>query len=171
MVIIGGDSVPAVVGGRIFGPQTIQVNRPATTQLDTNGNFGLHISVEGANAYDELSYIHTGNHAIYIEKGNIIGFRRRTRRVSSTQTLSVLDSNIIVISTGVTLTLPSKSDAEDGQEYWIMPQSNCTVKTPGTSKIRRPDGNTITQITISECKWHWAIYDRINDVWFMDWGS
>lgn len=171
MVIIGGDSVPAVVGGRIFGPQTIQVNRAANTAADSNGNFGLHLSVEGATAYDDLNYIHTGNHALFIEKGNIMGFRRRIRRVSSSQTLSVLDSNIIAISSGITLTLPSKANTEDGQEYWILPVTNCVVKTQGSSVIVTPNDSSVTQKTISNRAWHWVIYDRVNDRWFMDWGG
>lgn len=171
MVIIGGDSVPAAVGGRIFGPQTIQVNRVAETAVDTNGNFGIHLSVEGAKAFDDLSYIHTGNHAIYIEKGNIMGFRRRIRRVSSSQTLSVLDSNIIAISSGITLTLPSKANTEDGQEYWILPITNCVVKTQGSSVIVTPNDSSVTQKTIANRAWHWVVYDRVNDEWFMDWGG
>ena len=95
---------------------TIRVNRTAEGYIAANGNFGINLSVEGAHAYDDLIY--TGNHAIYIEKGNIMGFRKRTRRLSSNTTLSKYDSNIICINNSFTITLPS--DCEDGQEFVIM---------------------------------------------------
>ena len=132
-VLIGGDTVAGVVGGAIFGPMTIRVNRVTETYVAANGNFGINLTVEGAKAYDDMVY--TGNHAIFIEKGNIMGFRKRTRRLSANATLSKYDSNIICINNSFTITLPA--DCEDGQEFVILNLStnNVTIQPNTGDKI------------------------------------
>ena len=123
----------SVVGGAIFGPMTIRVNRTTETYVAANGNFGINLTVEGAKAYDDMVY--TGNHAIFIEKGNIMGFRKRTRRLSANATLSKYDSNIICINNSFTITLPA--DCEDGQEFVILSltTNNITIQPSTGDKI------------------------------------
>ena len=132
-ILIGGDTVSSVVGGAIFGPMTIRVNRTTETYVAANGNFGINLTVEGAKAYDDMVY--TGNHAIFIEKGNIMGFRKRTRRLSANATLSKYDSNIICINNSFTITLPA--DCEDGQEFVILSltTNNITIQPSTGDKI------------------------------------
>lgn len=56
----------------------------------------MYLSVTGAKAYDDMVY--TGNSALYIPEGRISGFRLRQRRLSTSQTLSKMDSIILSIA-------------------------------------------------------------------------
>ena len=107
------------------------------------GNIGRYSSIQGATAYDDNELQYTGNHVLYNIKGDICGFRLRSRRVSSSQTLSLMDSNIYCInSSEITLTLPS--GAEDGQEYYIRKYGNgniTVVPASGTALATYQDWN------------------------------
>ncbi|WP_071146157.1 hypothetical protein [Bacteroides ihuae] len=115
-VFIGGDTFPSTMGGALLCPQRTVVTRSITGF--GYGNVGHYLSVEGASSYDDTNAQYTGNHALYIEKGDICGFRLRIRTVSSSQTLSVMDSIIISVSDSeISLTLPASP--EKGQMYFI----------------------------------------------------
>ena len=112
-VSVGADTVPSTSGGSWSCPMKVSVARSGTDGY--YANMGIHLSATGAKGWDDIPY--TGNHALYIDKGDICGFRKRTRRISANTTLSKMDSNIICGNNSFTITLPS--GCEDGQEYVI----------------------------------------------------
>ena len=99
-----------------------------TPELETGGNVGVYISMEGAKSYDNS--MDSGNHALYIPNGHIQGFRLRARRVTSSENISLMDSIIFCLnSSEITLTLPN--DAEDGQIYYIRKCGTGNVRVKG----------------------------------------
>mgnify|MGYP000014813043 FL=1 len=157
---IGADTVPATSGGVIISPIRINVNR-GMSSYSAGINTCFHLSVDGAKNYDD--YVETGNHALFVPKGDICGFRLRTRRIDSSQTLSLMDSIIIAISQGVTLTLPI--NAEDGQIYFIRNHSNGDVHVYGRiSPLGYPTSET-RSVHITAGWLAIFIYDKVNNIW------
>lgn len=157
---IGADTVPATSGGVIISPIRINVNR-GMSSYSAGINTCFHLSVDGAKNYDD--YVETGNHALFVPKGDICGFRLRTRRIDSSQTLSLMDSIIIAISQGVTLTLPT--NAEDGQIYFIRNHSNGDVHVYGRiSPLGYPTSET-RSVHITAGWLAIFIYDKVNNIW------
>lgn len=127
-------------------------------------NIGAYISVTGIGrtGMDEKTGVSYGNHALYVPKGDICGFRLRTRRVNSSQTLSLMDSVILCVnSSNITLTLPS--GAEDGQMYFIRKRSTGNITLSG--RIQRDFGNTVSSINIGNQTLCIVIYDQTNNLW------
>lgn len=127
-------------------------------------NIGAYISVTGIGrtGMDEKTGVSYGNHALYVPKGDICGFRLRTRRVNSSQTLSLMDSVILCVnSSNITLTLPS--GAEDGQMYFIRKRAAGNVTLSG--HIQRDFGNTVSSINIGNQTLCIVIYDQTNNLW------
>ncbi len=114
-----------------------------------------------------------GAHAFFSPKGDICGFRLRTRRISSSATLTVYDSIILVSASGVTLTLPS--GPEDGQLYLIMRtvSSSYTVSTGSSSVYIYSDYGTIshcvTSHSVSDDQPRLYLYDAGNACWRLSW--
>lgn len=157
---IGADTVPASSGGSFVCPIRINVSR-GMSSYSAGINTCFHLSVEGAKNYDD--YVETGNHALFVPKGDICGFRLRTRRIDSSQTLSLMDSIIIAISQGVTLTLPT--NAEDGQIYFIRNHSNGDVHVYGRiSPLGYPTSET-RSVHITAGWLAIFIYDKVNNIW------
>lgn len=144
---------------------------PATTNMQVLGRFedtgtsaytynkaGLYISIAGATTYDD-SNVH-GNSALYIPKGHITGFRRRFRRVSTSTTLTNMDSIVRLVNTAeITVTLPA--GCEDGQEIWLCSGNEKKVNVAAAS------GDTITGSggSFASNRWHIYIYDAHNRDW------
>lgn len=144
---------------------------PATTNMQVLGRFedtgtssytynkaGLYISIAGATTYDD-SNVH-GNSALYILKGHITGFRRRFRRVSTSTTLTNMDSIVRLVNTAeITVTLPA--GCEDGQEIWLCSGNEKKVNVTAAS------GDTITGSggSFASNRWHIYIYDAHNRNW------
>ena len=144
---------------------------PATSSMQVLGRFedtgtssytynkaGLYISIAGATTYDD-SNIH-GNSALYIPKGHITGFRRRFRRVSTSTTLTNMDSIVRLVNTAeITVTLPA--GCEDGQEIWLCSGNEKKVNVAAAS------GDTITGSggSFASNRWHIYIYDAHNRDW------
>lgn len=127
-------------------------------------NIGAYISVTGIGrtGMDEKTGVSYGNHALYVPKGDICGFRLRTRRVDASQTLSLMDSVILCVnSSNITLTLPS--GAEDGQMYFIRKRSTGNITLSG--RIQRDFGNTVSSINIGNQTLCIVIYDQTNNLW------
>ncbi len=83
-----------------------------------DGISGIRVSVSGYTETDSTQS--SGNHALYIDNGDICGFRLKTRVVSGSLTLNGME-NIVLANTedgDVTLILPSAP--QEGQVYWIM---------------------------------------------------
>lgn len=157
---IGTDTVPASSGGAIISPIRINVSRNMSS-YSAGINTCFHLSVDGAKNYDD--FVETGNHALFIPKGDICGFRLRTRRIGSSETLSLMDSIVIAISKGITMNLPS--DAEDGQIYFIRNHSNGDVYVYGRiSPLGYPTSGT-TKVHITGGWLAIFIYDKVNNIW------
>jgi hypothetical protein len=164
-VFIGAETMPSSNGGSFSTPVRIEVNR--SIQSMSYGNAGLFLSVEGSHAYDDNDYQFTGNHALYISKGDICGFRLRLRRINKSTTLSVMDSVIMAVTSGIALRLPST--AEDGQFYWIRNVSNGDVTVTGTNLVGWKSGELSTSMTLMSASATAIYYDKYNNRWFMNW--
>lgn len=162
---IGGDVMPPSMGGSISCPMRVEVERECDNIL--YGNIGMYVSVTGSKSWDDNSFVYTGNHALYIPKGDICGFRLRTRRVSSSQTISSMDSVILTVNTtDITLTLPAAP--EEGQMYMFkqMNSGKYTLQV-GDSSHSINDGRTNRKSSwqISSGCWVILIWDRVNSLW------
>ena len=164
-VFIGADTFPSSSGGAILCPSRISVNRNITNTA--YGNVGMYFDIQGSHAYDDNGFQYTGNHALYIVKGDICGFRLRLRRISKSTTLSVMDSVIMAVTSGITLTVPST--AEDGQFYWIRNVSGGNVTIAGTNLVGWNSGEVSTSIGLGKSKATAMYYDKHNNKWFMNW--
>lgn len=164
-VFMGAETMPSSNGGSFSTPVRIEVNRSILSM--SYGNAGLFLSVEGSHAYDNKDYQFTGNHALYISKGDICGFRLRLRRIDESTILSVMDSVVLAIKAGITLTVPST--AEDGQFYWIRNISNGDVTIAGTNLVGWNSGEVSTSIGLAKSKAAAMYYDKFNNKWFMNW--
>ena len=164
-VFIGADTFPSSSGGAILCPSRISVNRNITNTA--YGNVGMYFDIQGSHAYDDNDFQYTGNHALYIVKGDICGFRLRLRRISKSTTLSVMDSVIMAVTSGITLTVPST--AEDGQFYWIRNVSGGDVTIAGTNLVCWNSGEVSTSIGLAKSKAAAMYYDKHNNKWFMNW--
>mgnify|MGYP003103547543 FL=1 len=164
-VFMGAETMPSSNGGSFSTPVRIEVNR--SIQSMSYGNAGLFLSVEGSHAYDDNDYQFTGNHALYIPKGDICGFRLRLRRIDKSTTLSVMDSVIMAVTAGIALRLPST--AEDGQFYWIRNVSGGDVTIAGTNLVGWNSGEVSTSIGLAKSKAAAMYYDKFNNKWFMNW--
>ncbi len=164
-VFIGADTFPSSSGGAILCPSRISVNRNITNTA--YGNVGMYFDIQGSHAYDDNDFQYTGNHALYIVKGGICGFRLRLRRISKSTTLSVMDSVIMAVTSGITLTVPST--AEDGQFYWIRNVSGGDVTIAGTNLVGWNSGEVSTSIGLAKSKAAAMYYDKHNNRWFMNW--
>ena len=165
-VFIGGNSFPASLGGAAFGPIRIDVERTGTG-LYHGALIGAHVSVKGQKKYDDVAL--SGNHAFYISKGTVTGFRHDVRRVNKSKTLSVMETAIYVVANNVTLSLPS--DAEDGQLFWICPYgySGTTIKVSDASHKIRIGANEVSSSGISGHGWHFLLFDAVNKRWSLSW--
>ena len=164
-VFIGADTFPSSSGGAILCPSRISVNRNITNTA--YGNVGMYFDIQGSHAYDDNDFQYTGNHALYIVKGDICGFRLRLRRISKSTTLSVMDSVIMAVTSGITLTVPST--AEDEQFYWIRNVSGGDVTIAGTNLVGWNSGEVSTSIGLAKSKAAAMYYDKHNNKWFMNW--
>lgn len=164
-VFIGADTFPSSSGGAILCPSRISVNR--NIKNTAYGNVGMYFDIQGSHAYDDNDFQYTGNHALYIVKGDICGFRLRLRRISKSTTLSVMDSVIMAVTSGITLTVPST--AEDGQFYWIRNVSGGDVTIAGTNLVGWDSGEVSTSIGLAKSKAAAMYYDKHNNKWFMNW--
>lgn len=164
-VFIGGDVIPLSMGGSISCPIRVEVERESDDIL--YGNIGLHVSVTGSKSWDDNSAIYTGNHALYIPNGDICGFRLRTRRVSSSFTLSKLDSIILATNTSdITITLPTSP--EEGQIYMVkkINSGNYTLQVGDSSHyINDGSQNRKSSWKISGGQWIILVWDRVNSLW------
>ena len=164
-VFMGAETMPSSNGGSFSTPVRIEVNRSILSM--SYGNAGLFLSVEGSHAYDNKDYQFTGNHALYISKGDICGFRLRLRRIDESTILSVMDSVVLAIKAGITLTVPST--AEDGQFYWIRNTSNDKVYIAGTRLVGWESGEISSSMYLMASSATAMYYDKRNNIWFMNW--
>lgn len=170
-VYLGSDVMPSSMGGMISCPMRVEVSRTSDSIL--YGNIGLYLDVTGSNAYDDQGYQYSGNHALYIPHGDICGLRLRVRRVSTSQTLSDMDSFIITVgSSDITLTLPSSP--QDGQAYWFKQSASGTYTLAvGSSSHRINDGRTNSKSswTVADGAIVMLVWDKVNKQWCAGYSS
>lgn len=113
---------------------------------------------EQSNLFGEPS----GNFAICASKGMYAGFRPVTRRVSKSITLSEMDC-FIIVTKGVTLTLPSKPQrgqyykfVQDGDNFVIKSSSNNLYwrGADGVSSFTSGTYNQTTELIYDGSSWH-----------------
>lgn len=164
---VGDSSCYAFIGAGLFSLFGLSEAAARLENKKTGSmrpNIGAYISVTGINrtGIDDKTGVSYGNHALYVPKGDICGFRLRTRRVNTSQTLSLMDSVILCVnSSNITLTLPS--GAEDGQMYFIRKRSAGNITLSG--RIQRDFGNTVSSINIGNQTLCIVIYDQTNNLW------
>lgn len=89
------------------------------------------------------------------------------RRINKSTTLSVMDSVVLAIKAGITLTVPST--AEDGQFYWIRNTSNDKVYIAGTRLVGWESGEISSSMYLMASSATAMYYDKHNNIWFMNW--
>lgn len=164
-VFIGADTMPASAGGMMVTPVRIHVER-AMPSYHMGANAGLYLSVAGAKSYDD--FVGSGNHALFIPKGGICGMRLRARRIGANTTLSVMDSIVFVIKTGVTVTLPD-SGVEDGQIYFIRNHCGGTCRIAGNNIRAWNDGGVGNSFEVNRSNMAILMYDAHNNSWTANW--
>lgn len=125
-------------------------------------NVGLYVSVSGAKAYDNDAYL--GNHALYIPKGDICGFRLRTRRIEEDIILGVYDSIIIAVKKDITIRLGIQG-YEDGQIYYIRNHTDGYVNLYGRISDKGYYNFDYKTVKLNSGDMAMVIYDIINNVW------
>lgn len=125
-------------------------------------NVGLYVSVSGAKAYDNDAYL--GNHALYIPKGDICGFRLRTRRISEDIILGVYDSIIIAVKKDITIKLGTQG-YEDGQIYYIRNHTDGYVNLYGRISNKGYPNSDYKTVKLNPGDMAIVIYDIVNNVW------
>lgn len=126
-------------------------------------NIGLYAEASGVPTTGTDSNTDYGNHAIYIKKGDICGFRLRARRITASTTLSLMDSIIFCLnSSDITLTLPSSP--EDGQLYLIRKVNLGNILIRGT--IQRDYGSgTVNEVQITNRSLYIVMYNKSYGHW------
>lgn len=125
-------------------------------------NVGLYVSVSGAKAYDNDAYL--GNHALYIPKGDICGFRLRTRRIEEDIILGVYDSIIIAVKKDITIRLGTQG-YEDGQIYYIRNHTDGYVNLYGRISDKGYSNFDYKTVKLNSGDMAMVIYDIVNNVW------
>ena len=125
-------------------------------------NVGLYVSVSGAKAYDNDAYL--GNHALYIPKGDICGFRLRTRRIDEDIILGVYDSIIIATKKDITIRLGTQG-YEDGQIYYIRNHTDGYVNLYGRISDKGYSNFDYKTVKLNSGDMAMVIYDIVNNVW------
>lgn len=167
---LGGDTWPGSMGGGIYGPIRVEVDRDVTMA----GNVGVYIDVSGAALSDgtSTSARQSGSHALYIANGVITGFRLRNVRTSSNRTLTDMDSVVFCTSgSETTLTLPFSP--KPGQIYFIRKVGSGNVKLTLGNTLHRICTNSNSQnnttITLDWGKMWIILWDHMNSMWTANW--
>lgn len=167
---LGGDTWPGSMGGGIYGPIRVEVDRDVTMA----GNVGVYIDVSGAALSDgtSTSARQSGSHALYIANGVITGFRLRNVRTSSNRTLTDMDSVVFCTSgSETTLTLPFSP--KPGQIYFIRKVGSGNVKLTVGNTLHRICTNSNSQnnttITLDWGKMWIILWDHMNSMWTANW--
>ena len=124
---LGTSAVPAVLGidkVALGAVASVTQNVPGDTVI------AGYFSASGKSQDNEGADF--GSHALYLAKGTVAGFRPVTRVVSTSQTLSEMDSVLVVKNTStITLTLPSSP--QRGQTYLILHTTSTKLNISGSS--------------------------------------
>lgn len=144
-----------------FEVLNIESNFTTKSPTSTFTNTGIYLNITGAikswNPYG-------GNHALYIEHGDICGFRLFTRRITGEYNINIKDS--VILCWNATLTLPA--EPEDGQIYFIKQIYSGAI----TLKVGASDHYINDGRTNKKDLWRWdsgtiviVIWDYLNKCW------
>lgn len=165
-IAFGNNVLPmATNGDAINTPITITVNRPTPDQYVPYGNIGLWIDVTGVKQFDDAGMQYSGNNALYITRGTTVGFRPRVRRVSTSQTLSTLDTVIFCVAQSAKITLTLPTNAEDGQIYFIKKATSPDFVVQAGSGDVLMCGSATSNYTVPNKQMLILIYDKHNRMW------
>lgn len=154
---IGSDLFPSVLGSTYRAAGRFEVSGSNTL----GENIGLYISVEGSNLYDDV--LTTGNAALHIAKGGIFGFRPKLRRIKAAETLSYMDTTIILIAR-CTVNLPT-SNLQNGQMLFIRNHSTEQAFVYGRMSILGYPTSSYTTLTLNGGDMALLVYDLVNNIW------
>lgn len=165
-VYLGADVMPGSLGGYVTTPFRIEVARTESPDYGY-GNVGIYFNITGVATYD--SDVNTGNHAIFVAHGQICGFRPRTRRISSSTTLTDMDSVILCINSGsITITLPVSPQI--GQIYVIhrCADGGLTVSAGSNYISSKNSASKVSSVTLG---WQSVTvsWDEVNSIWWAWW--
>lgn len=159
---IGNNVFPASMGDTVRGPARFEVNRSVSSG---SANVGVYVSSSGATDYDNA--VDSGSHALYIPKGDICGLRLRVRRISSSETLSEMDTFILVTTSGtIDLTLPSSP--QPGQLYFfkLIGSGKFNIKVGASGHyISNNRSDRITTWGFNSAPIIMLVWDRVNKIW------
>ncbi|HHU56624.1 MAG TPA: hypothetical protein GXZ48_08130, partial [Acholeplasmataceae bacterium] len=165
-IVFGNNVLPMGANGdAINTPITITVNRPTPNQYVPYGNMGLWIDVTGVKQFDDAGMQYSGNHALYITHGTTVGFRPRVRRVSTSQTLSTLDTVIFCVASSEVITLTLPTNAENGQIYFIKKSTSPNFIVTAVGRDYIMTNSSTKSITVKNKHLIILIYDKVNGLW------
>lgn len=135
-------------------------------------NIGIYISVQGSKPYDDT--INTGNAALHIAKGAIYGTRFRLRNLDASATITVMDTFIVAVTTGIRITLPSSP--EDGQFFFVTNRSGGDITVYCANKLYAyNDTGKSSSFTLQRGKAAFVYYDSTASCyqchWIGNWGG
>lgn len=135
-------------------------------------NIGIYIKVEGATHGDNI--LNSGNAALHIEKGAIYGTRFRRRSLYASETISVMDTFIVALNTGIRVTLPSSP--EGGQFFFVTNRSGGDITVYCANKLYAyNDTGKSSSLTLQRGKAAFVYYDSTASCyqchWIGNWGG
>lgn len=152
----------AACSGRFEVKNTVQLSE----------NIGIYIKVEGATHSDNV--LNSGNAALHIEKGAIYGTRFRRRSLYASETISVMDTFIVALNTGIRVTLPSSP--EGGQFFFVTNRSGGDITVYCANKLYAyNDTGKSSSLTLQRGKAAFVYYDSTASCyqchWIGNWGG
>lgn len=165
-LFIGGNVLPATMGGSYIAPMRVEVDR-AFSGLEANGNIGIYISVMGANPHS--SVLQGGNLALYIASGTICGLRLYNRNISSNVTLGDMDCFVAVDSDGGRRTITLPSNPQDGQLYYIrnMGSKGVTLQGNGNQIALHTQGAWVSSDSWTDRERRSLVYSKSAGCWIL----
>jgi hypothetical protein len=149
---IGANS--AMPWSGIVTPATFISNK-ARDNYDLIGNVAIALSASGSKEWDDV--INTGNHAIWIDNGDICGLRVKTRCISGNTTLTNMDNIILCSGGNCTITLPS-SPIQNHVFWFIIIQNSTFTIASTTSNIHVGDSGTSSSVSIYHGQFLFMVY-------------
>ena len=141
----------------------LEENRPTTSMFHFNKRIGIYISIAGEYRQGNEYY-----NALYIDKGNIKGFRLAVKRVESeTYYIDKMDTFLVNRADSADWYLPS--DCEDGQSFYIVPSRSraVTIHTADGDRLSYSRGDTDRRLDGAYI--HQFVYDAENHYWYWGW--
>lgn len=141
----------------------LEENRPTTSMHPFHKRIGIYISIAGEYSQGNENY-----NALYIDKGNIKGFRLAVKRVESeTYYIDKMDTFLVNRADSADWYLPS--DCEDGQSFYIVPSRSraVTIHTAEGDRLSYSRGDTDRKLDGAYI--HQFVYDAENHYWYWGW--